>query len=379
MNVQSKIDFTVTQTRADYYNLWIIREVALAILAASLITGCSWAIKDITSFTRFTHLTPLPSWAYKTILAAATVLGIRTLFFRPLVALIIKKYAYPCVIYPIDKRLAYNWIKGGNETIALNPSWAEDTIDMVNFAIEAYDGKRIKGCILEGKKGEANSNEYIISCSGNMHLYDQVSLHEYNPTRSKGYNIVFFHPPGYGTSDGPRTPLSDFYALEAVIQYLQSKHGVKPENLHIEATSIGTGSAGAVSAKYPLKSLSFYVPLATSEGVFEHQADQIAPKISRIAVWFMASIIRDMVRYDNPTALASAYCNEIYLYEGAQDELMSLGRGPTEAQKIFNAICRKMPHVQVKKKKNAEVREETLKTSEKRIVYTSYLNKGHAL
>lgn len=321
MSQAKPVNYSATETAgASFSHAWKAREVAYALVAIAIITAASWALHDPASLSKVIHfdMSSISPTALKCLLSVGVILGFRTLIWRPGLGTAAHRF-----VYMINGRYSY----AENTVKPQDPSWDNAT----PFELQASDGKKISGHIVESigpKRG------VIIHTLGNAVLYDA----ERAPQRQEGYDLIFYHPPGYGSSDGPRNPESDFYALEGVLHYMNKQRNVPYECMHLKCQSIGSGPGIEVAAHYQLAKLQLIVPLAHIEDVGERFATVHTHwVIGKIAQLFLGGVTKDYFGYDNTGNLAKTRAPHVLIEEAEKDDLMTLSDAPTEASKLIRA------------------------------------------
>lgn len=290
--------------------LWIGREIALALLAIGAITLSSLVLLRHVD----AHWTQaVPAGAWKTLIAASTLLLFRTLIWRPVVAKIPPRSLYP----------------GARHHGMFDEQW-HDVPGHREFQVPSADGKQIHGTIVPGNPQGRFADHWVILLVGNSAIYEDFPLQDhvesFGPLTAAGYNIIAYHPPGYGRTQGPRTLQSDLYAADAVMHFL---HDVPRHRIHLMGQSIGSGAATELMTRYQLGHSVLLVPLGTVEGVTRGY-------VGKFPTWLASGVIRDVFEYNNVGKMARLQTRRLTIIQGEADEIMSRER-PRQAECLRDA------------------------------------------
>ena len=328
------LTFTATYSRGNYmdFSWWKAREVAIGLFAGALIIFASWALRDPVHLSKVVgfDVTRIPLPALKAVLAVGVIALFRTAIWRPLVAhQILDKAFYPVRGY--GTRTPF--MRDGADVLPPDGQWR---FAGEGLKIQTYDGREVFGTLLRGQEGQPHTGETVIFSLGNVAVYDREDPDLFRKTwLAQGYNVICYHPPGYGTTAGPRTPETDFLALEAVVQYAASLNG--EESVSIFGQSLGSGAAVEIAQRYELKRLALLVPFGRLETVVQRLITSISPGLGYVARFFTGDIISDYHGYNNAAKIAHCKAKQITIDEGDGDLLMSSALAPTEGRTLFDS------------------------------------------
>lgn len=204
------------------------------------------------------------------------------------------------------------------------PSWGQhDELRITDFSGRTIRGHRIS-CKQEGETAE---RKVVIVCLPNGWIYDRLPPDYMKIENLREHDQVFFHPPGYGRSEGSRTPHSDAQATEAVLQALLAQ-GYELKNISVIGISIGSGPASQIAAKYKIGSVVLGGPFNQLSEVITHIGGMVmCCGLGKPLIRLFDGVFRSRFEYDNESALKEAASSpggaeRLVFYAGHDDWLM---------------------------------------------------------
>lgn len=216
--------------------------------------------------------------------------------------------------------------------------WNRDREGMTAIRLHLDDKTVVDARLLEPVGAASPSGTVILFCLGNCMLYEQFLPENFSSYIQHGHSVCLYNPPQYGRSTGVRTPASDFWAIEGVIDYLTRKAGFSAEKIRLEGLSLGSGPACWAASRYPVERLTLHVPIGKMEDVVERAiCNAVSWPIGRwVAAWLTTPLVKSCFNYDNVARIAESRAAELVIYDRDRDFLMTVG-GVAEADKLYSA------------------------------------------
>ena len=232
------------------------------------------------------------------------------------------------------------------------------------LSIRTFDGNHIDGALLRHQKfgrkwlsqwgvrdrrrNRKTKGVMVLSLpnAGLMEwiAHKNVALCTIAPWITSGYDVILFNPPGYGRSRGWRSPRSDLFAIEGVIQYLLEKN-YQERSISIVGSSIGSGAAANIAQYYSIENLILDHPFDSLARVTRRLlTHRFGKQIASLICWATDRIIARELSYNNSLALKKSRARHLELIEGSEDVMMA--KRLSDRKTTARYTKRRLPHKQ---------------------------------
>ena len=257
-------------------------------------------------------------------------------------------FTLPCKLlaYIVAHTFAIKMIYPGSASIT---NWAfRDTLlkgrtDLIKQGGERYklltgDWNEIDVMFVDRRNRTKNANILVITCEGNCGFYESGII---STPLNKGYSVLGWNHPGFGSSTGAPFPLQEEYAIDCVMRFAIDHLRFPEEQIILYGWSIGGYSATWAAMNYPsIQSL-----------VLDATFDDILPLAMTTMPSFgglVRNIIRDYFNLNIAEQL-NRYNGSVLLIRRTEDEVvctpsntLSGNRGNMVLRKLLK---RRYPHL----------------------------------
>ncbi|KAF6022393.1 ABHD16A [Bugula neritina] len=182
------------------------------------------------------------------------------------------------------------------------------------YKLETYEGNHIDSIFIDRRHHDReNGNTLVIVSEGNAAFYEAGCM---DAPLQKGYSILGWNHPGFGSSTGKPHPEQEHNAIDTVVQFALNKLNFPVDQIIFFSWSIGGFASSWAAANYPeCKAL-----------ILDATFDDILPlAANRMPVW-MAGLVDIAVRKYFNLDIASwvnKYDGPVKLIRRTQDEMIS--------------------------------------------------------
>ena len=198
-------------------------------------------------------------------------------------------FTLPCKLlsYIVAHTFGIKMIYPGSVSVinwAFRSTLLKGRMDLIKRGGERYkllteDNNEIDTMFIDQRNKTSNGNVLVITCEGNCGFYESGII---STPLNKGYSILGWNHPGFGSSTGAPYPLQEENAIDCVMRFAIDRLGFDEEQIILYGWSIGGYPATWAAMNYPsIQSL-----------VLDATFDDILP----LAIMTMSSSLEGLIR-----------------------------------------------------------------------------------
>ncbi|XP_020283277.1 protein ABHD16A isoform X2 [Pseudomyrmex gracilis] len=230
-------------------------------------------------------------------------------------------FAIPCKLlsFIVAHTVAIKLIYPGSLSLinlALGSTLMKGRVDLITqggerFKLMTIDKNLIDAIFVDRRNKNINGDVLIIACEGNCGFYESGII----PTPlSKGYSVLGWNHPGFGSSTGAPYPEEEENAIDCVMRFAIERLRFAEEQIILYGWSIGGYTATWAAMNYP--SIRSLILDATFDDILPLAVKTMNPSLeglvrSTIRDYFNLNIAEQLNRYDGTVLLIRRTDDEI--------------------------------------------------------------------
>ncbi|XP_043585203.1 phosphatidylserine lipase ABHD16A [Bombus pyrosoma] len=259
-------------------------------------------------------------------------------------------YTLPCkfLSYIVAHTFAIKMIYPGSVTVlnwAFRSTLLKGRIHLIKHGGERYklltaDNNEIDAIFVDRRNKKTNGNMLVITCEGNCGFYETGII---STPMSKGYSILGWNHPGFGSSTGAPYPLQEENAIDCVMRFAIDHLKFPEEQIIVYGWSIGGYTATWAAMNYP--SIQSLVLDATFDDVLPLAIMTMSSSLEGL----VRNIIRDYFNLNIAEQL-NRYNGTVLLIRRTEDEVVCTPSGNNLSGNRGNMLLTKLlirryPHI----------------------------------